>query len=418
MNNIIVKELSDSIQKYLYSNYAKEIEDARPKELYFALTNALMEIIGKTWVNTKKFKSDENIYILSFEYMPGKLLELYLHKLDIIEEAKKSISKADVELKELLDIEKEPALGFGELGVGSSLMLEALTNEKIKTVAYAMKYENGDMIQKIIDNEQVEYPNLWGNKKILWQHKKGFNYYHDIFSRKVKAEVFDLPVLNNKKDFVNTLRMFSAKYLDLKHTLKDKIDYKNRFKDISLTEFLYVNIGEDSKKYRLAQEYFYACNCIEDIFRRHFKQRNKIEDFKDKNKIIVNEIHPTLSLIEFINVLKTGYGYSIENSVDLAKEVFYHFSFQVSEDSYETYPIEMIKELNERLYFTIIELNEFLNKRQEAIIKEGNLIFRNVNLFLSRKYIFSSKIIRDYKQKNNKRKLDFSNIYRYKKIFF
>ena len=69
-NNFILKR----IQNFLYSFYAKDIKEARLSEIYDGLVKALMQDIGKNWSKSKKnFKSKE-VYILSFEYNPGKFL--------------------------------------------------------------------------------------------------------------------------------------------------------------------------------------------------------------------------------------------------------------------------------------------------------------------------------------------------------
>ena len=86
------RNLLERIQSFLYSFYAKDIKEARLSEIYDGLVKALMQDIGKNWSKSKKnFKSKE-VYILSFEYNPGKFLSNAIDSLNYQDEVRECLS--------------------------------------------------------------------------------------------------------------------------------------------------------------------------------------------------------------------------------------------------------------------------------------------------------------------------------------
>ncbi|MDU3153823.1 MAG: phosphorylase, partial [Anaerococcus hydrogenalis] len=93
-NNFILKR----IQNFLYSFYAKDIKEARLSEIYDGLVKALMQDIGKNWSKSKKnFKSKE-VYILSFEYNPGKFLSNAIDSLNYQDEVRECLSILNISM--------------------------------------------------------------------------------------------------------------------------------------------------------------------------------------------------------------------------------------------------------------------------------------------------------------------------------
>lgn len=415
MNEKLANELYNSVQRYLYSNYAKDMKNCRKKEFYHALCNAINEKIGKIWTNLNKKNMNKNLYLLSFEYMPGKFLTNYVTKLNLLDEVKEVVSKAGMKFEDMIEIEKEPALGFGQLGVGSSFLMESLTNNKINTIAYALRYQKGNIDQRIENDRQVEYPNNWLQDGLDWEHEKGFYYFHYINGRQIKAKAYDLPIVGNN-NYVNMMRMWGAiPITNVDYSSFSSGDflkaYKDYINDLSITEFLYVDDSSyEGKKLRLSQEYFYAASSIQDIFRRYFNKEKDLNNFFDINKIIVNDIHPAIALIEFIRILTTGYKMSYRQAIKRTREIFYHIAFSISSDSYETYSMDILKEINKDIAKVAYNINEELKKENRYIIKDDFLIMRNLNLYLSKDYFFLSKIAKESKENKIDIKLDYTNM--------
>lgn len=89
-----------------------------------------MEIIGQTWVKSKAIYNDKDYYILSFEYLPGKFIDRNIHRLKIKEEIRSALNELGFNLDEILACEKEANLGVGDIGIGSSALINELANKK------------------------------------------------------------------------------------------------------------------------------------------------------------------------------------------------------------------------------------------------------------------------------------------------
>ncbi|MDD7306485.1 MAG: glycogen/starch/alpha-glucan phosphorylase [Peptoniphilaceae bacterium] len=407
-NNII-----ERIQNFLYSFYAKDVKDARINEIYHGLCHCLMEVIGKRWVEAKKTHFDENYYILSFEYMPGRFLENNIRKLKIEDKIREALKDLGFSYEEILSYEEEPSIGNGEIGIGSSYILNELTKRNIKTLAYSLRYEGGNMRQVIKNGMQVEVSDHWLNSANKWEHKKGFYTELEIDGKKLKATAYDMPVLSDKTAYVNTLRLWSSNpisKIDFQDFSRGDLikAYDDYIMDSSITQFLYLdNSTYEGKFLRLKQEYFYAYACVHDIFRRYFKNFKDVEKIKDKIKILVSDVHPALALVEFVKVLYDQYAFTYKKAIEFSRNIFEHFVFLITEDSHEEYDLSMVEKLNMDFYKSLVEINDFLIEEnpKNHIINNSKVSLNNINKYLSKEYLISSQLIYQGVKKKDKIKL-------------
>lgn len=85
--------------------------------------------------------------------------------------------------------------------------------------------------------------------------------------------------------------------------LVDKID---KIQDAEyLTSIYYPNIpGQMHKENRLRQEYFYASATLQDLMRRFSKDiKYQMNQFDEKNQILLNEMHSAVSILEMLRIL-------------------------------------------------------------------------------------------------------------------
>lgn len=389
------------IQSFLYSFYAKNTENARINEVYDCLCRYLMEIIGQTWVKSKALDNDKDYYILSFEYLPGKFIDRNIHRLKIKEEIASALYELGFNLDEILACEKEANLGVGDIGIGSSALINELANQKKRAVAYALRYENGNLKQKIVDGRQVEYSDFWLEQGSNWEHKKAFSYLIDIDGRKNKSIAYDMPILSDDASFVNTLRLFKSDVVN-PINIEDfsRGDFLKAYDDYinisSINKFLYIDDSTyEGKIFRLKQEYFYSVSAVRDIFRRHNKRHGGIEGIEKNIRIFSHDIHPSLALIEFIRILTKDYDYDMAKAIKISRSVFDHVAFSITDDSVEDYDIEMIRRINPEIMDTIIEIQKSLQiiSNDMSLVKNGVVSFRNINKYLSKDYHYLSKII-------------------------
>ncbi len=393
----------ERIQSFLYSFYAKNTKNARINEVYDCLCRYLMESIGQTWVKSKALENDIDYYILSFEYLPGKFINRNIHRLEIKEQLREALDEMGFDLDEVLSCEKEADLGVSDIGIGSSALINELANQNKRAVAYALRYENGNLKQKIIDGRQVEYSDFWLEQGSNWEHKKSFYYNLKIDGIDNKSIAYDMPILSDDASFVNTLRLFKSEVVNAL-SIEDfsKGDLFRAYDDYinisAINKFLYIDDSTyEGKLLRLKQEYFYSASAVRDIFRRHKKRHGTIEGIEDNIKIFSHDIHPSLALIEFIRLLNQNYEYKVEKAIDVARKVFDHVAFSITDDSVEVYDIDMIRRINPEIMDAIIEIQKSLQfySKDLNLVKNGKVYFRNINKYLSGSYHYLSKTISD-----------------------
>ena len=401
-NNFILKR----IQSFLYSFYAKEIEDARLGEIYDGLVKALMQDIGKNWSKSKKSLENKEVYLLSFEYSPGKFIENIVESLGYKKEVDDCLKMLDISMEDLLNYEKEASLGNSDIGIGSWYLMKELSKNKIKSIAYALRYESGGMKQVIRDGRQFVNPNEWLSVGSKWEHKKAFSYLLNIEGKKTKAVAYDMPIFNNENKFVNTLRLWKAESINKVDYMNLSIgDFKSAYDDYinnnSLTQFLYLdNSTYEGKLFRLKQEYFYSVSTVQYIFRRYFKKNHDLKNIKNQIKIILADIHPSLAIIEFIRTLNQGYKLEIKECVEISKKIFVHIGFLITPDSKESYDISMIKSINKSFYDIILKLDDFVKENLNlSIIENGQLRYdRLIYCFVNDYYYLSKTFVDNYRE--------------------
>lgn len=411
-DNIILKR----IQSFLYSFYAKDLKEARLGEVYDALVNALMQDLGIRWVDSKKRKTNKDTYILSFEYNPGKFLEEVILSLDLKDELNDFIKEINFSYEDLINYEKEPSLGSGDIGTAAWYLIREFSRKNIKAMAYALRYESGSMKQEIREGKQFINPNNWLYKGNKWEHKKSFSYILNIEKRDLKSVAYDMPVINSDNKFVNTLRLWKSEsinkinYMNLSSGDLESL-YSDYAKDNSLTQFLYLdNSTYEGKFYRLKQEYFYCVSSIQDIFRRYFKKELDIGLIGEKINIILSDIHPSLAIIEFVRSLNQGYGIELKDSINLARNVFTHIAILLTPESKEYYDMDMIKKIDKNFYEFLYKLDEYSkNIFNDPIIENNELSYKKINSLFTKNFYYLSKIY-DENSEESTRNSSFINL--------
>lgn len=410
------RNLLERIQSFLYSFYAKDLTNARINEVYDCLCRALMEDIGRKWVDSKSDTKEFEVYILSFEYLPGRFIERNIARLGKEEEIRDVLEEIGFSYEDVIAFEKEANLGVGDIGIGSSYLISELANKKIRSVAYALRYENGNLKQRIVDGKQVEYSDYWLEEGSNWEHKKGFSYELDIDGKKHKSIAYDIAIVNDAADFVSSLRLFQSEPTQaINYSEFSRGDLFKAYDDYlsasSINQFLYLDDSSyDGKLLRLKQEYFYSASAIRDIFKRYINRYGSIEGIDERIKIFANDIHPTIALVEFIRILNIRFSIDIKEAIFITRRIFEHIAFSITSDSLESYPVDMIKRVNPEILETIVLIQSILQEEDPKVflIKNGYAYFKNINLALSNNYIYLSKILKE--EKSARRKLSFTNL--------
>lgn len=395
-------DLEKTIENNLFKLFAKDFKHARDAEFFIALANSLRQIIGEKWFHSLYDNiSSKRIYVLSFEYSFGENLYKNLIKLDLLDDVKEILKKHEIKFENIEQQDLEFALGFGDLGEISSYLLSALTNHHNNVYAYGLRYRKGMLKQEIIDGKQIEKPDDWKVNKNPWEHEKGFSHNIIFSDYEVEAIPYDIPIVSNDSNRVNTLRLWkSYSKTDINFDEFSKGEINNAYNDIiranSIVEFLYPSEGNLSgKKLRLTQEIFFASACIQDILKKYKKyMSDDIEKIHEYIKIQINDIHPAFAQIFYIYYLTNKYGIEFSKAVSIAKKTFVYMQLSILPESFETWDISLLSEVCPYLIDTIYKLDKYvkenleekkiLNTKPLLIIHEGKVDMNNIIYFISK----------------------------------
>ena len=397
--------LENKIEENLFEFFAKDIESARDFEIYLAVAKTLRLLIGRNWHQSlQKIKNNKTLYILSFEYSLGTRLVSNAIKLNIYEDIVDILAERNRDFNKICDQEIESQLGFGELGVISSAMLDALSNLGESAYAYGLRYRKGMLKQEIVNGQQVEKPDDWKGYKNPWEHEKSFNHKVKMNKDTFKAIPYDVPIIGYKNKNVITLRLWkseSVNDIDFKLFSQGKIQesYKDINKANSIVEFLYPQEDTlEGRKLRLSQEYFFARATIQDILKKYTKYAN--DDMKNIDKHItiqINDIHPILATVLFIDILVKKYQLSIDEACRICKNTFIYANTSLLQENFEKLEISLIKEvcpdILDTLNYIDKKCNDYLKSKGldkhkiEALSIKRNSFIEAINLisFLARK---------------------------------
>lgn len=403
--------LEKIIEENLYELFAKNFNNARDIEIFTALANSLRQIIGKKWFHSLYDDlSSKRLYILSFEYSFGENLYQYLVKLNLLDEVIAILNKYNIDYKKINDEDLEFSLGFGDIGEISSYLLSVLTDYHKNVYAYGLRYRKGMLKQEIVDGKQIEKPDEWKVNKNPWEHEKGFSHIINFADYGVKAIPYDIPILSSDTSRVNTLRLWKSYSLeDIDFNKFSNGEYIESYRNInranSIVEFLYPNEGNfEGKKLRLTQEYFFASACIQDILKKYKKYiGDDIRNIYNYIKIQINDIHPSMAILVFIEKLVNKYNLSIRESIEISKKIFVYMQLSLLPENFEKWSLSLVEQVCPNLLNIIFELdnimrNDFQNSNlldinHLLLVHDGLLDMLNLAYYMSKNII---TLVEDY----------------------
>ena len=392
--------------------------------LYKALALTMRDKIMDNWIATNqeyKKKDVKQLYYLSAEYLPGRLLGNNMINLGIQEEVKSLLISLGLNLNEIEDMEMDAGLGTGGLGRLAACFLDSIATLQLPGHGYGLRYDYGIFQQEILNGYQVEHPDQWLQHGNPWevQHEEerviirfgGRVHRGDISDSKGKTEIkdyetvaaipFDMPIVGFRNNTVNTLRLWSTSVPDYdQFDIKafDRGDYANALRhvlnheDLTMVSILYPNDSHDpGKLLRLKQQYILVSASIQDIFRTYKKNHRSFDLFHQKVAIQINDTHPSLAITELMRVLVDEEEVDWDKAWKITVKTCGYTNHTVLSEAQEQWDASMMKELLPRNYEIIEIINHDFCKsvgdkysgdtdrsRRMSIIESGRVRMANL----------------------------------------
>ncbi len=416
-------ELLDRLEKYVFQTSAKGITEASDFELNKSLAYLIKEEIGKNFNRRNKLYSEKKVkevFYFSMEFLTGRFMKKNLIYLDLYDTIDELFDDMNRSLEDIIDVEKDPALGNGGLGRLAVAFLDSLASLSMPGHGYGLRYEKGLFKQEIENDRQVELPDNWIDGENVWEYKReeealevrigGFVNisgsgtdleFDHVDYNKIKAIPYDIPYLGYKNNVANYLRLWSASSyedIDFKEFSYGKFDqaFSKIINAEIITKFLYPDdTSYEGRRLRLIQEYFLVSASVQDLIRKHLEAGLDLEEFYLYKSIHINDSHPVLAIPEFMRILIDEYNYSWAKTWEITQKTFAFTNHTILSEAMEKWDLNMFKSVLPRIWLIIEEINYrfmyFLeNKKQiqdKAVLGELSIVgpneVRMVNLAIA-----------------------------------
>ncbi len=405
------KEVTNNVKTL----YRKTLEEATSQQIFQAVCYAVKDTIIENWMETQKAydeKDPKTVYYLSMEFLMGRALGNSLINLKEYKEVAQALDELGVNLNEIEDQERDPALGNGGLGRLAACFLDSLATLGYSAYGCGIRYRYGMFKQEIRDGYQIEVPDNWlkdgypfelrrseyakivkfgGNVRVDVD-ENGRNHFSQENYQSVQAIPYDLPIVGYGNGIVNTLRIWDAQPVEcFSLDSFDKGDYRKAVEQDNLArnicEVLYPNDNHYAgKELRLKQQYFFISASIQEAVEKYMRTHKDIRKLHEKVVFQLNDTHPTVTVAELMRILMDDYFLEWDEAWAVTTKTCAYTNHTIMSEALEKWPIELFSRLLPRVYQIIEEINRrFIDRiraqypgnedkvRKMAIIYDGQV---------------------------------------------
>jgi len=386
-NHEVERNIRSKIAEKLSHNYGRTLEDASEFQLYNAVALTVRDAIMEKWTASReavKQSKPKHLYYLSLEFLIGRALNNNIMNLLKTDAYCTVLSSLGLTAEGIAGHEHDAGLGNGGLGRLAACFMESLSTLNMSAAGCGIYYEYGLFQQRIIDGNQVEYPDLWLEDGNIWEVKNPDELYEVHFGGQIAEEWYDgamrfahsnfesviavphdIPVLGYGSDMVNMLRLWSArspKHIDMGLFNKGEYHSASREKDLAeaLSKVLYPEDNHyTGKTLRLRQQYFFVSATVQWIVREYKRiHGTNFIQMADHISIHINDTHPALAIPELMRILIDVEKLNWTNAWEIVCKVFAYTNHTVLAEALERWPVAFFQQNLPRIYNILVEINE------------------------------------------------------------
>ncbi len=374
-----------SFASHVEYTLAKDEYSVTSRDHYRAIALSVRDRIADRWNKTQQtvfHRADRRVYYLSLEYLVGRLLGDAMLNVGVTGEVRAALSDLGIDLDQIAQLEDDAGLGNGGLGRLAACFLDSMATLRIPNIGYGIRYEYGIFRQTIVDGGQHEQPDNWLRYPNPWEIARPERLYMVRFGGRVElrmdqgrehfawvdgetvmAMAYDTAVPGYRNDFVNTLRLWSAKATrefnlqsfsrgDYVEAIHDKTASEN------LAKVLYPNDATaQGRELRLRQEFFFVSATLQDAIRRHLTQFPSVTTLHEAAVFQLNDTHPAVAVAEMMRLLVDEQNLGWDEAWAITSRAFAYTNHTLLPEALERWPVWLFARVFPRHLQIVYEIN-------------------------------------------------------------
>jgi starch phosphorylase len=364
---------------------AKDEYSVTPRDNYHAIALSVRDRIADRWNKTQQTvfrRAERRVYYLSLEYLVGRLLGDAMLNMGVTSEVRAALSDLGIDLDQIAQLEDDAGLGNGGLGRLAACFLDSMATLRIPNIGYGIRYEYGIFRQTIVDGAQYEQPDNWLRYPNPWEVARPERLYTVRFGGRVESHMdhgrehfawvdgetvmamaYDTPVPGYRNDFVNTLRLWSAKATrEFDFASFSRGDYVDSIHDKTasenLSKVLYPNDATaQGRELRLRQEFFFVSATLQDAIRRHLTESPSVTTLHETAVFQLNDTHPAVAVAEMMRLLLDEQNLGWDEAWAITSRAFAYTNHTVLPEALERWPVWLFARVLPRHLQIVYEIN-------------------------------------------------------------
>ena len=381
-----VAAFCESLQRHARYSLGQSWDRLSPRQLFECVSLATREALIDRHLETEaryRQADAKRLYYLSIEFLPGRLLTNNLANLGLYDVCRDALRQMGVELQDVAESERDPALGNGGLGRLAACFLDSLATLDMPACAYGINYEYGLFRQEIDDGYQKEKPDNWLAFASPWELARPdeaclvpvygriehgvdrAGRYNPMWLdwRLLVGVPHDVPIVGYGGRTVNVLRLYSARSSrDFDMQIFNTGDYlqavEQKIASETLSKVLYPSDAvPPGQELRLLQEYFLVACAVRDIVARYRRDHDTMDAFAAKVAIHLNDTHPALTVAELMRTLVDERDLSWDEAWAITQASTAYTNHTLLPEALEKWPVSLLERVLPRHLQIIYEIN-------------------------------------------------------------
>lgn len=393
-------EVQELILDKLARYFAITPEKATEEQMYKAVSLVVRDILlQKKQENNARIAEGKykRVYYICMEFLIGRSLKNNLFNLGLTQQFDECLKGMKFSLDSIFERESDAGLGNGGLGRLASCFMDSLATLNYPAMGFTIRYEYGLFRQRIVDNQQVELPDMWLPSGEVWMmprsdkrftvnlggrveeyERDGKLHVNYVDSTKLDAIAYDVMISGYGDNAgVSVLRLWSATsttQFDMRSFSQG--DYEKAMQRENeaavISKVLYPSDDHSQgKQLRLQQEYFLVSASLQSIIKDHLRLYKSLKNLPDKAVIHANDTHPALAIPELMRLLMDEYDFSWDEAWDITSRTVNYTNHTVMAEALEKWDETTFRMVLPRIYAITCEINRRFIAAMEARNTDG-----------------------------------------------